>query len=398
VRRTFAVLLVFAVVVAASVVRGLSGASLAQTITTSEQSRPTWFVQGLQEFERLSNLEKGERARQRNTLLRWARQHHDAFSCCVSGLHIQNARQGGAVFLMFLAQQFGDYVLGELQKDDTRSFTDALANQTRPYELSLLFNRFTSWLSSASVVDRPADQFIAVNGVRLQYVDWGGRGDVLLFLPGLGDDIHRFDAFAPHFANRWHVIGYSRRGQGASEKPATGYDTDTLVEDLRQFLDANRADTVDLIGHSLAGTEMTVFATRYPPRVHHIVYLDAAYDFAAGRDVAVKTGLPVSAGPSPIEQLDFEMGRNHLDFTKVRAPALAFFVLYDRPEDPPGIRPEYKLRPALLPYLREQAELFRRSVTRGEAVELRNTDHTFFNDPRIQASVIQRIKAFLQRP
>jgi len=64
----------------------------------------------------------------------------------VSGLHIQNARQGGAVFLMFLAQQFGDYVLGELQKDDTRSFTDALANQTRPYELSLLFNRFTSWL------------------------------------------------------------------------------------------------------------------------------------------------------------------------------------------------------------------------------------------------------------
>ena len=44
------------------------------------------------------------------------------------------------------------------------------------------------------------------------------------------------------------------------------------------------------------------FATRYPSRVHHIVYLDAAYDFAAGRDVAVKAGLPVRAGPSPIER------------------------------------------------------------------------------------------------
>jgi pimeloyl-ACP methyl ester carboxylesterase len=368
----------------------------AQKTPNGDQSRPAWFVQGLQEYTRVSSLQQSERQRQRTTLLRWAKQHRQVFSCCTTGLQIQDAPRAGAVFLTFLAQQFGDYVLGELQSDKV-TFDDALANQTKPYELSLLFERFTAWLSSTSAFDRPQDQFITVNSVRLQHVDWGGRGDVLLFLPGLGDNVHRFDPFAPYFADHWHVVGYSRRGQGQSDQPASGYDTNTLVEDLRAFLDANHIDTVDLIGHSMAGTEMTVFATRYSSRVHHVVYLDAAYDFAAGRDVAEKAGLSARPGPSPIEQLNYEYGRNHLDFTKVRVPALAFFVLYDRPEDPPGIRPEFKLRPELLPYLREQVAVFRRDAVRGEAIELRNTDHLFFNDPRIQSSVVKRIQTFLRR-
>ena len=367
-----------------------------QEISNADQSRPAWFVEGLQEHKRISSLQQSERQRQRTTMLRWARQHRQAFSCCTTGLQIQDASRGGAVFLTFIAQQFGDYVLGELQNDKV-TFGDALANQTKPYELSLLFERFTAWLSSASAFDRPQDQFIAVNGVKLQHVDWGGRGNVLLFLPGLGDNVHRFDPFAPYFTNHWHVVGYSRRGQGQSGKPASGYDTNTLVEDLRAFLDANHIDTVDLIGHSMAGTEMTVFATRYSSRVHHVVYLDAAYDFAAGREVGEKAGLSARPGPSPIEQLNYEYGRNHLDFTRVTVPALAFFVLYDRPEDPPGIRPEFKLSPELLPYLREQVAVFRRNAVRGEAIELRNTDHTFFNDPRIQLSVVTRIQTFLRR-
>jgi len=300
------------------------------------------------------------------------------------------------VFLTFLTQQFGDYILHDLQNDTTTPFDAALANQTKPYELTLLFARFEAWLAAPFAFDQPRDQFITVNGVKLQHVDWGGRGDSIVFLPGLGDDVHRFDGIAPRFTKRWHAVGYSRRGQGKSEQPASGYDTNTLVEDLRAFLDASHIQTVDLIGHSLAGTEMTIFASRYPARVRHVVYLDAAYDFAAGRQVALKAGLPVKAGPLPVQQLDWEAGVNHLDFTSIRVPALAFFVLHDRPEDPAGIRPEYRLRPELLPYLREQAAIFRRAVPHGEVVELRNTDHTFFNDPRIQAGIIGKIQRFLQ--
>ena len=114
----------------------------------------------------------------------------------------------------------------------------------------------------------PANQFVKANGVRLQYLDWGGRDypDVILLLPGLGDDVHRFDSFAPRFVDRFHVVGFSRRGQGASEAPPDGYGTESLVEDIRAFLDDMKIDRVDLIGHSIAGVEMTRFAVKYPAR------------------------------------------------------------------------------------------------------------------------------------
>jgi non-heme chloroperoxidase len=120
--------------------------------------------------------------------------------------------------------------------------------------------------------------FITVNGVRLHYLDWGGSGGTLLLLTGMGNSAHIYDDLAPKFTNSFHVLSLTRRGHGQSEKPETGYDTATLVEDIRQFLDAMKIQRVVLVGHSLAGGELTMFAAKYPQRVEKLVYLDAAYD------------------------------------------------------------------------------------------------------------------------
>src|SRR5213594_1021897 len=123
--------------------------------------------------------------------------------------------------------------------------------------------------------------FITVNGVRLHYLDWGGKGETMLFLHGAGDTPHIYDDLALKFTNQFRVLGLTRRGHGQSEKPESGYDTATLVEDIRQFLDALKIERVVLVGHSLAGDELTRFAGMYPARVVKLVYLDAAYDRAA---------------------------------------------------------------------------------------------------------------------
>ena len=120
--------------------------------------------------------------------------------------------------------------------------------------------------------------FVTVNGVRLHYLDWGGQGDTLLFLHGLGDTPHIYDVLAPKFTNDFRVLGLTRRGHGESEMPETGYDTATLVEDVRQFLDALKIQHVVLAGHSFAGDEVTRFAVMYPDRVIKIIYFDSAYD------------------------------------------------------------------------------------------------------------------------
>jgi pimeloyl-ACP methyl ester carboxylesterase len=71
---------------------------------------------------------------------------------------------------------------------------------------------------------------VTANGVRLHYVEWGGSGDVLLFLTPLGASAHEFDDFAPEFTDHFRVLGVTRRGQSPSERPPSGYDTATLAE------------------------------------------------------------------------------------------------------------------------------------------------------------------------
>ena len=94
----------------------------------------------------------------------------------------------------------------------------------------------------------------------------------------MGDTAHRYDDFAPRFTNQFRVLGLTRRGHGESEIPETGYDTATLVEDIRQFLDALKIQRVVLAGHSFAGDELTRFAVVHPDRVIKLIYFDSAFD------------------------------------------------------------------------------------------------------------------------
>jgi pimeloyl-ACP methyl ester carboxylesterase len=121
--------------------------------------------------------------------------------------------------------------------------------------------------------------FVVANGVRLQYLDWGGEGAALILISGLGENPHVFDDLAPAFADRYHVIAYARRGHDLSEAQAP-YDTATLTEDLRALMDALQIGKANLVGWSLGGNEISTMAAKYPTRVLSLIYLDAAYDWS----------------------------------------------------------------------------------------------------------------------
>jgi len=90
--------------------------------------------------------------------------------------------------------------------------------------------------------------FVTVNGVKLHCLDWGGSGETMLLLAGLGDTGHVFGDFASKFTDCFHVIGLTRRGFGESaEKPKNGYDARTRVEDIQQFLDALKMDRANIV-------------------------------------------------------------------------------------------------------------------------------------------------------
>ena len=127
-------------------------------------------------------------------------------------------------------------------------------------------------------LSNPKSDFVSVNGIRLHYLDWGGEGPTLIFLTGMGCSAYIFNKFAPRFTGTFRVLALTRRGQGDSDYPETGYDADTLIEDIREFMDSLSVKKAILAGHSLAGVELTHFAATYPSRVEKLIYLDALDD------------------------------------------------------------------------------------------------------------------------
>jgi non-heme chloroperoxidase len=131
--------------------------------------------------------------------------------------------------------------------------------------------------------------------VKLEVLDWGGSGEPILLLSGHGDTGHVFDDFAPQLAHGFHVYAITRCGFGASSQPEQGYDLTRMVEDIARVTEALKLKSVNLVGHSIAGDEMTRFAVTYPERVKKLVYLEAAYDRVEAQRLEAKfPKLPLS--------------------------------------------------------------------------------------------------------
>jgi non-heme chloroperoxidase len=123
-------------------------------------------------------------------------------------------------------------------------------------------------------------------GVRLQVLDWGGSGRAVVLLAGIGNTAHVFDDFAQRLAKSYRVYGITRRGYGESSVPDAGYGTDRLADDVMAVIQTLKIKHPIVIGHSIAGLELSSIGSRYADRIGGLVYLDATFtwdpDFEAG--------------------------------------------------------------------------------------------------------------------
>ncbi|HEY1216974.1 MAG TPA: alpha/beta hydrolase [Bryobacteraceae bacterium] len=127
----------------------------------------------------------------------------------------------------------------------------------------------------------PKQQFVSVApGVKLEVLDWGGSGRDLVLLAGGGNTAHVFASFAPKLAKHFHVYGITRRGAGVSSAPPSGYTARQYGDDIVAVLDALRLTNPVLVGHSIAGEEMSAVSKYHVGRVAALVYLDAGGPFA----------------------------------------------------------------------------------------------------------------------
>ena len=116
--------------------------------------------------------------------------------------------------------------------------------------------------------------FTTAPGVSLEVLDWGGTGDYLVLITGLGDNAHVFDNFAYQFTDLFHVIGITRRGFGKSSKPEDGYSEATRVQDYISILDQLNISKASFAAHSIGCGELNYLGMHYQERINKLVYLD----------------------------------------------------------------------------------------------------------------------------
>jgi pimeloyl-ACP methyl ester carboxylesterase len=317
--------------------------------------------------------------------------------------------------------------------------------------LALLGSRALEAQSSGWTDPSPhGEQLIAVEpGVWLEVLDWGGSGEPLVFLAGLGATAHAFDDFAPRFRDGYRVYGVTRRGYGASSQPENGYDASTRAHDILAVLDSLGIERAVLAGHSIAGDELSTVAVLDPARVQALIYLEA-YDYGNGlADAFLTTPGPRSKQLLPTDSASPESLRAFLarqsgvappeaevratnrfndmgkwvrpvtpgriavsilrgvlpsDYDRIRAPALAVYALWDSPLQ---MWPRYAsfdtddralaegFFAALVPRLRVVQERFRSRMSQGHVVMIAGARHAvYLSHPE---EVERAIREFLGR-
>lgn len=205
-------------------------------------------------------------------------------------------------------------------------------------------------------------KFVTTNGVRLNYLDWGGRGPNLVLIHGATGNPHCFDDLVPMLTDRFRVIAYARRGHGQSELKGP-FDVRTLTEDFRGVMDALGIARAHLAGHSYGGCEITGMASTHPKRVDRIVYLDAGYDWSDQSWQAAMAAWPfdINFPPKALRSI-----RALLDFAKAG-------------EDPRVVRSAQ-----FEPYLRDQVRIRKNGTLKPlwTTKTWKVLEHNMFGNPR----------------
>jgi pimeloyl-ACP methyl ester carboxylesterase len=116
-----------------------------------------------------------------------------------------------------------------------------------------------------------------VGGYHLHALRAGFGRPPVVFVNGMGEDLSTWNDVEPNIAKLTETLLYDRGGLGKSEAaPGTGpRDANRLAEELHRLLKADRLPSpYVLVGQSLGGAIVQVFAFHHPREVAGLIFVD----------------------------------------------------------------------------------------------------------------------------
>lgn len=124
----------------------------------------------------------------------------------------------------------------------------------------------------------PATEAGHIDQRRIEFAQLGQGSPVVVFENGLGAPMRSWNKVFPEIGRHATVFAYHRPGYGDSEPAATPRDGGHIVDELRALLRSRGlAPPYVLVGHSLGGLYMQLFARKYPDEVAGLVLVDSTH-------------------------------------------------------------------------------------------------------------------------
>ncbi|WNZ24565.1 alpha/beta hydrolase [Leptolyngbya sp. NK1-12] len=118
--------------------------------------------------------------------------------------------------------------------------------------------------------------FIETNNIRLHCVTQG-EGELVVLLHGFPEFWYSWRHQIPALAKHFKVVVPDLRGYNDSDKPATGYDLDTLSGDIRGLIERLGYTQAHIVGHDWGGTIAWHLAHKFPHLLDRLVILNAPH-------------------------------------------------------------------------------------------------------------------------
>jgi microsomal epoxide hydrolase len=121
-----------------------------------------------------------------------------------------------------------------------------------------------------------AHHFANVDGVRLHYVRGGQPGGhTIVLLAGFPQSWYAWRKVMAHLASTYDVVAIDLPGQGDSDRPDGGYDTDALAAKVHALLQQLGVNRYGLAAHDVGAWVAYPLAARYGNELRALALLDA---------------------------------------------------------------------------------------------------------------------------
>lgn len=132
-----------------------------------------------------------------------------------------------------------------------------------------------AWFNAA-LATKPEERNVTVEGTRVRYLSWGGRGNPgLVFVHGGAAHAHWWSFIAPLFTREWHAVAIHLSGMGDSGRRESYSHAMWAAEVMAVTEDAGFPGPPVVVGHSLGGMVTIEAAATFGDELAGAVIVDA---------------------------------------------------------------------------------------------------------------------------